>query len=49
MYAIAFELSDRFLNALRGKNDFMTCFIAKSFVQFMCNVFTESDHMPLMV
>ena len=53
IYSTAAELSDMILKCLtrtlRGKNDFMTSFIAKSSKQFMCNVFSESDHLPLIV
>ena len=52
-YAIAAELSYMILKyltrTLRGKNDFMASFIARSSKQFMCNVFLESDHLTLIV
>ena len=53
MYAIAVELSDMILKCLtrtlRDKNDFMASFIARSSKQFMCNVFSESEHLPVIV
>ena len=53
MYAIAVELSylilKRLTRILRDKNDFMASFIARSFKKFMRNVFSESDHLPLIV
>ena len=53
IYAIAVELWDMILRgltrSLRGKNDFMASFIARSSKRFMCYVFSESDHLPLIV
>ena len=53
MYAIAAELSDMILKGLtrpiRGKNDFVASFIVWSSKQFMCNIFSESDYLPLIV
>ena len=53
MYAIAVDLSDMVLKCITGtlcsKTDFMASFVARSSKQFMCNVFSESDHLPLIV
>ena len=53
MYVITVELSDMIFKCLtrnlRGKKGFMARFPARSSMQFMRNVFLESDHMPLLI